>query len=158
MGRTPSGGARILNSNAGLVDARTFGDTSQGHGLFFAWKTQWFHVWCEFLSQNNTGKAVAKPGYDRWRDTWMTYTHYRANGELVDDWRFLDLYGATGVGQYSAAWPLIEAEWFMSAAACEKIQIHTAHSNGSFAVLFAKSSSALTFPNVAGLPQAGPSA
>ena len=25
------------------------------------------------------------PGYARYRDSWMTYTHYRQNGEMVDD-------------------------------------------------------------------------
>lgn len=85
----------------------------------------------------------------------MTYTHYRTNGEMVDDWRFLDLHGAAGVGQYDTAWPRIEAEWFMSATACEKIQIDTALTNESFAVRFVNASSALTFPNVLGLPQVG---
>jgi hypothetical protein len=41
--------------------------------------------------------------YHRWRDTWMTYAHYRANGDIVDDWNFLNLHGATGVGQYDAS-------------------------------------------------------
>ena len=30
--------------------------------------------------------------------------------------------GATGVGRYDAAWPKIEAEWYMGATACEKVQ------------------------------------
>ena len=85
----------------------------------------------------------------------MTYTHYRANGEMVDDWSFLDLHGATGVGRYDTAWPRIEAEWFMGATACEKVQIDTARNNESFAVLFVNSSSALVFPNVEGSPRAG---
>ena len=32
--------------------------------------------------------------FPRYRDSWMTYTHYRTNGELVDDWVFLDAHGA----------------------------------------------------------------
>ncbi len=45
---------------------------------------QWFHVWCEFVDEHNTG--VPAGSFHRYRDSWMTYAHYRANGELVDDW------------------------------------------------------------------------
>lgn len=31
--------------NRGILDYRTFGDTSQAHGRYFTWKSQWFHVW-----------------------------------------------------------------------------------------------------------------
>ena len=51
---------------------RSFGDTSQGHGRFFTWRGQWYHVWCEFVDQNNQGVPRAKGIYHRWRDSWMT--------------------------------------------------------------------------------------
>ena len=35
--------------------------------------------------------------------------------------------GATGVGRYDAAWPKIEAEWYMGATACEKVQADAHH-------------------------------
>lgn len=82
----------------------------------------------------------------------MTYTHYTSNGGMVDDWNFLNLHGATGVGQYHSNWARIEAEWFMSATDTEKVQIDMAHNNESFAMAFWNSSSALVFPNVANLP------
>ena len=85
----------------------------------------------------------------------MTYTHYRSNGEMVDDWAFLDLHGAWGVGQYAATWTRIQAEWYMSAVECRKVQIHLSRSNESFAMLFVNTSSTLAFPNVADLPIAG---
>ena len=137
----------------GVNDSRTFGDTSQAHGRFFMFRGQWFHVWCEFLSQNNTGKVVPKGGYYRWRDSWMTYPHYTAAGDLVDDWNYLDLHGSTGVGSYHADWPRIEAEWFMAANDCTKVQINSHSSNESFAVAFAGSGSSLDFPNVKGLSE-----
>jgi hypothetical protein len=57
-----------------------------------------------------------RPDYHRYRDSWMTYTHYRENGEMVDDVKFLDQdAGRLGVGQYDARWERIEAEWFMNA-------------------------------------------
>ena len=30
-----------------------FGLTTQAHGRYFNWHDQWFHVYCEFISQNN---------------------------------------------------------------------------------------------------------
>jgi hypothetical protein len=46
----------------------------------------------------------------------MTYVHYRNNGSMVDDTGFLATDNTTrlGVGQYSAAWAPIQAEWFTS--------------------------------------------
>ena len=66
-------------------------------------------MWCEFVSEHNAG-APAKHHY-AYRDSWMTYTHYLANGDMTDDWNFLDRHGAAGVGQYDAGWPRVEAEW-----------------------------------------------
>ena len=108
---------------------RDFGLTNQAHGRFFTWHAQWFHAYCEFIDENNT-RAEAEPAgiaervftvpennTRKYRDSWMTYTHFRANGEMVDDVGFLDQdSGRLGVGQYDARWPRIEAEWFMKAA------------------------------------------
>jgi arabinoxylan arabinofuranohydrolase len=102
--------------------SRTFGLTHQAHGRYFTFRGQWFHVWCEFISENNTGtKDPESPNY-RYRDSWMVYTHYLENGEMEDDWNFLDAHGSTGVGQYDASWEQIEAEWYMIAAHADKVQ------------------------------------
>jgi arabinoxylan arabinofuranohydrolase len=147
------------NPHSAVSPDRSFGDTTQGHGRFWTWNGQWFHVWCEFVQQNNTGTPPPNQGksYARWRDAWMTYTHYRANGELVDDWGFLDAHGAVGVGQYDAGWPRIEAEWFMAGTNVTKVQTDLGTSNVSFAVRFdlPDGRSRITFPNVKGLPQTG---
>ena len=52
----------------------------------------------------------------------MTYVHYRTNGSMVDDTGFLETDNATrlGVGQYSAAWPAIQAEWYTSGKSLRK--------------------------------------
>jgi hypothetical protein len=143
------------NAHLAVSDDRSFGDAIQAHGRFFPWRGQWFHAWCEFVGQNNTGTVIKGKGYARWRDAWMTYTHYADNGALVDDWDFLDRHGATGVGQYNAAWPRVEAEWYMAAEGVEKVQIGA---DGSleiqtlFGVKFHSSSGTIRFPNVHNVP------
>ena len=63
-------GARSSNPHDSVV--RSFGDTGQGHGVFWKWREQWFHVWCQFTDQNNTGVPVPDKSYHRWRNSWMT--------------------------------------------------------------------------------------
>ena len=143
---------------------RTFGLTGQAHGRFFMWHEQWFHVWCMFVDQNNSGVPVPGRTYHRWRESWMTYTHYGDNDTMVDDWKFLDRHGRTGVGQYDATWKKIEAEWFMQATDCVKYQSgmdrHASNANErhtsqqpEFAVHFLGAASTLSFPNVSNLPK-----
>jgi len=100
----------------------TRGDTGRGfgllggaHGRFFTWHGQWFHVYCEFTTPPALLAPLASQGsHLRWRDSWMTYTHYRNNGDMIDDVAFLEQdTEQLGVGQYDARWPRIEAEWFM---------------------------------------------
>ena len=159
--------------------SRSFGDTHQAHGRYFQFHHQWFHVWCEFISENNTG--IPSSSYYRYRDSWMTYMHYMANGDMADDWNYLNLHGVTGVGQYDAAWTRIEAEWYMTGTDIDKIQIlnhpgdpatsthpPTGHvyelashassannSHASFGVHFLRANSSLGFPNVHNLPVQG---
>ena len=149
--------------------SRTFGLTGQAHGRFFMWHEQWFHVWCVFVDQNNTGVPVPRRTYHRWRESWMTYTHYGNNNTMIDDWRFLDRHGRTGVGQYDARWNKVEAEWFMQATACIKYQSdkdrfsHRDHNlneehnsfQPEFAVHFLGATSSISFPSVSNLPQRG---
>lgn len=87
----------------------------------------------------------------------MVYTHYLKNGEMEDDWNFLDAHGPTGVGQYDATWERIEAEWFMVGSHIDKLQVNEAtnNTNAAFAVRFINASSTLVFPNVANLPVQG---
>ena len=139
------------NPHLAVSEDRSFGDTSQGHGRFFEWRRQWFHVWCEFVGQNNTGHPLPKGHYPRYRDSWMTYTHYGRHGELQDDWVFLDRHGTVGVGRYDARWTRIEAEWYMALQGrdADKVQLD----GPGFGVRFGnRSPSTLRFPNLAAVP------
>jgi len=71
------------------------------HGSFFWWKGQFYHIWCYYL----------RPGY-KYRETIISYCHFDDLGRIVSDTDFLDKHFDTGVGQYSASWSEIQAEWF----------------------------------------------
>ena len=140
---------------AGRHPSQSFGLTGQAHGRFFEWHGQWFHVYCLFVDNNAAEKVSTRKSF--FRESWITYVHYGRDGEMVDDWNFLDLHGPTGVGRYDASWSRIEAEWYMAAAGCEKVQAD-AHNAGvlppsSFAVRFLGAKSTLLFPNVENLPR-----
>lgn len=125
-----------------------FGLQGQAHGNYFVFRNQWFHVWCFFVD----------PAF-KWRQSWMTYLHYDDSGNMVDDEAFLDAHGPVGVGRYDAAWPVIEAEWYMTASddAVKRERPCAAVGNASqpcFEVLFLADGSSISFPAVAGLAQA----
>lgn len=115
-----------------------YGLTGRAHGNYFEWNNQWFHVWCDFVY----GKEVA-----RYRDSHMTYLHYRANGEMVDDVNFLDAHFDTGVGQYDASWNPIQAEWYMAATQNKKGE----KADGGFEIQHIQLGSTLAYPNMKGL-------
>jgi hypothetical protein len=71
------------------------------HGSFFWWKGQFYHIWCYYL----------RPGF-KYRESIITYCHFDESGAIVTDTEFLDKHFATGVGQYDASWPEIQAEWY----------------------------------------------
>lgn len=116
-----------------------YGLSGRAHGNYFDWNNQSFHTWCHF----HLGKDVA-----RYRESYITYLHYKNNGEMVTDTHFLDAHFAMGVGQYDAAWDAIEAEWYMASDECHKMDLGT---NG-FQVSFEKSGAFLKFPNVKNMP------
>ena len=121
-----------------------YGLQAQAHGNFFTWRGQWFHVWCTFVD----------PRY-RWRQSWMTYTHYTATGDLVDDEAFLDAHGTAGVGRYSAAWAAIQAEWYMAAVGTSKEELPCSDPQPCFAVSFLLSGGYIAFPGVTDVPNTG---
>lgn len=71
------------------------------HGSFFWWRGQFYHIWCYYIRE----------GY-KYRETVISYCHFDDDGGLVTDTDFLDTHFRTGVCQYEASWPLIEAEWY----------------------------------------------
>ena len=111
---------------------------SRAHGNYFTWNNQWFHTWCHFY----LGKEVT-----RFRESYLSYLHYKNNGEMVDDTTFLKAHFATGVGQYDASWSKIEAEWYMAASGVEKKENPT----GGFEIQEIKNDGFLYFPNIKNL-------
>jgi arabinoxylan arabinofuranohydrolase len=118
-----------------------YGLTERAHGNYFQWKNQWFHTWCHFY----LGKDVA-----RYRESYISYLHYKNNGEMVTDAAFLDAHFLTGVGQYDTSWDKIEAEWYMAANKVEKRE----SVNGGFEIQNVKNGGYLNYPNIKNLNKA----
>ncbi len=60
---------------------KEYGLTERAHGDYFEWNNQWFHTWCHF----HLGKEVG-----HYRESYITYLHYKDNGDMVDDVDFID--------------------------------------------------------------------
>lgn len=112
-----------------------YGLDAKAHGNYFDWNNQSFHTWCHF----HLGKDVA-----RYRESYISYLHYKDNGQMVTDADFLEAHFDYGVGQYDANWEKIEAEWYMKASKVEKRE----SPNESFEIQNIKNSGSLYFPNV----------
>jgi hypothetical protein len=111
-----------------------FGLTPQAHGNYFMWNNQWFHTWCKF----HLGKEVAY-----YRESYLTYLHYKKDGTMMDDTTLLNKHFANGVGQYDANWDNIEAEWYMAADKTEKGETAT-----GFEINTCKKGGYLYFPKI----------
>ena len=105
------------------------------HGNFFTWHNQWYYA-CNDKSQ--PGRS------DHFRDSCLSYVHYRDNGEMAPI--RLD---RIGVGQYDASQGRIEAEDYFDA---EKAEIKECPAGG-FEVRGLQAGSRLIYPNVRNLPQ-----
>ena len=115
-----------------------YGLSSRAHGNFFDWNNQSFHTWCHF----HLGKEVG-----RYRESYISYLHYKDNGEMVSDVEILDKHFETGVGQYDARWDKIQAEWYMAASKVQKKE----SSNGGFEITQIENGGTLFYPNMANL-------
>jgi len=71
------------------------------HGSFFWYKGQFYHIWTYYI----------KNGY-KYRECIITYCHFADDGQIVTDTDYLNKHFGTGVGQYDASWPEIQAEWY----------------------------------------------
>lgn len=114
-----------------------FGLTQQAHGNYFMWNNQWFHTWCKF----HLGKEVAY-----YRESYITYLHYRKDGSMVDDTLLLSKHFDNGVGQYDASWDTIQAEWYMAGS-----QIKKGENATGFEVSTCYSDGYLYYPNIRNL-------
>ncbi|GAL67206.1 hypothetical protein JCM19301_1818 [Jejuia pallidilutea] len=50
------------------------------HGSFFEWHNQWYYVYCD----------ISQTGNRYFRDAFLSYVHYKANGEMatISRWRW----------------------------------------------------------------------
>jgi len=105
------------------------------HGNFFTWHNQWFYA-CNDKSQ---------PGRSEFfRDCCISYLHYRDNGEMAPV--RLD---RTGVGEYDAAQPDIEAEDYFAAEMADIKECPA----GGFEVRGLRTGSYLLYPNIKNFPR-----
>jgi len=123
---------RVENFEPGYEKPTWPNGVQQGrHGNFFEWNNQWYFAYCD----------MSQTGNRRFRDAFISYVHYRANGEIAD----IKVDGI-GVGEYDLKRGRIEAENYFAAINMEKQAIP-----GGFAVKATKPGGALTFPNIHGL-------
>lgn len=101
------------------------------HGSFFEWHNQWYFAYCD----------MSQTGNRFFRDTFISYIHYKENGEMarirVD---------GVGVGRYEAKKGAIEAEDFFKCEGLRKVEI----GNDNFAMQADDKKSYLFFPNING--------
>ncbi len=102
------------------------------HGSFFEWHNQWYFAYCD----------ISQTGNRYFRDTFISYVHYKKNGEIA-----LIRVDGIGVGEYDASSGLIEAEDFFSSAGVVKKEKAT----GGFLLDEVGNKDYLTFPNISGL-------
>ena len=101
------------------------------HGSFFEWHNQWYFAYCD----------ISQTGNRFFRDTFISYLHYRENGEMA-----VIRVDGTGVGEYDADMGKIEAENYFSAAG-NKIQ---ENKQGGFEVEDFRKGNYLIFPQIKG--------
>lgn len=118
-------------------DFHPYGWNQRAHGNFFDWNNQSFYTWCRHVRWDPAIK----------RESRMTYVHYKENGDMVYDEELLDKHLESGVGQYSADWDKIQAEWYMKATNVNKKE----SPNGGFEIQDVQNNGSLYFPNVSNL-------
>jgi len=101
------------------------------HGSFFEWHNQWYYAYCD----------MSQTGNRYFRDTFISYIHYKENGEMAT----IRVDGI-GVGNYNANQTKIEAEDYFKSEGFVKKEME----NG-FVVQTATRKNYLQFPNIKGL-------
>jgi len=102
------------------------------HGSFFEWHNQWYFAYCD----------ISQTGNRYFRDTFISYVHYKDNGEIAP----IRVDGI-GVGEYDASQGKIEAEDYFTAENVVKRE----SPSGGFMVSADNGVSAIGFHNVQGL-------
>nr|WP_319509484.1 family 43 glycosylhydrolase [uncultured Draconibacterium sp.] len=101
------------------------------HGSFFQWHNQTYFAYCD----------ISQTGNRYFRDTFISYVHYKKNGEMA-----LIRVDGIGVGEYDAN-KTIEAEDYFKASGLAKKEFET----GGFVVDDISNNDYLTFQNIKGL-------
>jgi len=101
------------------------------HGSFFQWHNQWYFAYCD----------MSQTGNRRFRDTFISYVHYKANGEIAP----IRVDGV-GVGQYDASKGKIEAEDYFKSAGIIKKEMP----GGGFVIDDIDAGDYLIYPNIHG--------
>ena len=102
------------------------------HGSFFQWHNQWYFAYCD----------ISQTGNRYFRDTFISYVHFRENGEMA-----LIRVDGTGVGQYDADKGPIEAEDYFKASGITKKE----DGKGGFWVGGIDDGDYLVYNNISGL-------
>lgn len=130
------------NYKAAIIDSTSFAEGYdaptwpngflQGrHGSFFEWKNQWYFAYCD----------ISQTGNRYFRDTFISYIHYKKNGEMA-----LIRVDGIGVGEYDANNGIIEGEDFYDASGIVKTEIPT----GGFVIDEVDNNDFLIYPNIKG--------
>ena len=101
------------------------------HGSFFEWHNQWYFIYCD----------VSQTGNRYFRDSFISYVHYKDNGEMA-----IIRVDGVGVGNYNAN-NSIEAEDYFKAEGIKKVE----NTLGGFSIQPLKDNSYVIYPNVKGL-------
>ena len=98
------------------------------HGSFFEWHNQWYFAYCD----------ISQTGNRYFRDTFISYIHYKSNGEME-----IIRVDGNGVGEYNANLT-IQAEDYFAASSIEKLQ----SSDGGFCVADIDNNDYLIYNNI----------
>jgi len=104
------------------------------HGSFFEWHNQWYFAYCD----------ISQTGNRYFRDTFISYIHYKPNGEMA-----LIRVDGVGVGEYNANNGKIQAEDYFNASGISKVE----NGDGGFSVSPVAKRAFICFPNIYGLEQ-----
>ena len=100
------------------------------HGSFFEWNNQWYYTYCD----------ISQTGNRYFRDTFISYVHYKKNGEMAT----IRVDG-DGVANYNGD-KKIEAEDFFKAEGIQKIE-----TTSGFAIVTNANKSYVNYPNLKAL-------
>jgi arabinoxylan arabinofuranohydrolase len=101
------------------------------HGNFFTWHNQWYFTYCD----------ISQTGNRFFRDSFISYVHFKANGEMA-----LVRVDGTGVGEYRSDHGPIQAEDYFAAEGIKKVEAGP----DNFAVSAGANGGTLTYPNIRG--------